>query len=211
VTGPDLAAIVLAGGKGQRLGGAHKPALRRHGRSLLDQVLGALTETGARSITVVGPRMATEVPVAWTREQPPGSGPVAAVAAGLAAASPAGEPGTAELTALLAADLADPTAACLRRLATALGAGGDADCAVLTDPGGWAQWLLAVWRTAALRRCLDELAEGGLAGMPLRALYRRARVGEVPGTAEEARDLDTPAEARAAGLEPHMYWPPLTE
>jgi molybdopterin-guanine dinucleotide biosynthesis protein A len=204
---------VLAGGRGERLDGVHKPDLRLDGHSLLEHVLGTLTELGTAGIAVVGPRRPTPVPVTWTREEPPGGGPLAAVAAGLAGPARAKPATGSELTALLAADLAGLRAETLRKLVTALDAEPAADAAVLTDPSGRAQWLAAVWHTAALRSALERLDAHG--GMPLRALYRRARVAEVPASAAECRDIDTASDARAAGLSPeenpHMYWPPLTE
>ncbi|ASO19812.1 molybdopterin-guanine dinucleotide biosynthesis protein A [Actinoalloteichus hoggarensis] len=78
---PPIAAIVLAGGGGRRLGGLHKPALEVAGHTLLDRVLTALR--GVRPVVVVGPVIPTRTEVYWTREQPHRGGPVAALAAGL--------------------------------------------------------------------------------------------------------------------------------
>ncbi|PRH79320.1 molybdenum cofactor guanylyltransferase [Streptomyces solincola] len=74
-------AVVLAGGAARRLGGADKPAVTVGGRALLDRVLDACR--GAGRTVVVGGRRPTGRPVHWAREQPPGGGPVAALAAGL--------------------------------------------------------------------------------------------------------------------------------
>ncbi|MFE3016873.1 DUF6457 domain-containing protein [Streptomyces sp. NPDC059256] len=74
-------AIVLAGGRAQRLGGVDKPGLSVGGRTLLDRVLAACR--GARRTVVVGGRRGTERPVVWAQENPPGGGPVAALDAGL--------------------------------------------------------------------------------------------------------------------------------
>ncbi|MFD2077450.1 molybdenum cofactor guanylyltransferase [Actinopolymorpha cephalotaxi] len=77
--------IVLAGGGARRFGGTDKVLLPVGGRTMLDRVLAACV--GAASVTVVGPRRPVDpsLPVRprWTREDPPGSGPLAAVAAGL--------------------------------------------------------------------------------------------------------------------------------
>src|SRR3954451_22611863 len=89
-------AVVHPGGRGGPLGGVDKPALRVGSTSLLDRVLAAVRD--ASSVVVVGPLRATELPVAWVREEPPGGGPVAALAAGLPLV-------TAPLVAVLAADL----------------------------------------------------------------------------------------------------------
>ncbi|NKI41053.1 DUF6457 domain-containing protein [Streptomyces physcomitrii] len=80
---PRFDAVVLAGGGARRLGGADKPGLRVGGRRLLDRVLTACA-AAERTVVVAAPR-ATVRPVRWTREEPPGSGPVAALAAGLRA------------------------------------------------------------------------------------------------------------------------------
>ncbi|MEU3569652.1 NTP transferase domain-containing protein, partial [Kitasatospora sp. NPDC036755] len=121
--------IVPAGGAARRLGGADKPGLTVRGTTLLDRVLAACA--GARTAVVVGPpRPTARAGVHWTREQPPGGGPVAAVAAGLDLV-------TAQTVLLLAADLPFLDRRTVERLVTALDrAGADADAAVLVDAGG---------------------------------------------------------------------------
>lgn len=81
----SYAAIVLAGGAARRMGGAAKPLLPVGGVPMLRRVLAATA--GAYPLIVVGPpELAGELPAGaeLTREEPPGGGPVAAVAAGLA-------------------------------------------------------------------------------------------------------------------------------
>ena len=81
--------IILAGGRATRLGGADKPGLTVGGRTLLDAVLAAGTEAGARQAVIVGPDRpgiaddAGGPPVRFVREEPPGSGPVPALRRGL--------------------------------------------------------------------------------------------------------------------------------
>src|SRR5204863_90328 len=72
-------AIVLAGGAATRLGGADKPQLKVAGRSLLDRAVDAVH--GAARIVVVGPEQQVDAAVTFCREDPPGGGPVAAIAA----------------------------------------------------------------------------------------------------------------------------------
>ncbi|GAB2931749.1 NTP transferase domain-containing protein [Streptomyces mayteni] len=153
-------AVILAGGAARRLGGADKPAVRVGGRTLLDRVVGACPD--AARVVVVGPRRPTGRPVVWAREEPPGGGPLAALAAGLREV-------TAPLTLVLAADLPFLTPAGLARL---LDVPPDADVVLPRDAGGRDQPLSAVYRTESLRRELALLATeyGTLAGLPLKLL-----------------------------------------
>ncbi|MGW7264316.1 NTP transferase domain-containing protein [Streptomyces sp. NPDC054842] len=104
-------AVVLAGGGARRLGGADKPGVRVGGRALLDRVLAACA--GARTTVVVAAPRPTARPVVWTREDPPGAGPVAALGAGLRHTA-------AEYVVVLSADLPFLTAETVRRLLSAL-------------------------------------------------------------------------------------------
>lgn len=138
---PPYDAVVLAGGAATRLGGVDKPALPVGGRTLLDRVLQAAGSAERR--IVVGPQRPTEAPVTWCREQPPGGGPAAAVAAALPLVR-------APWVALLAGDLPFVRGGDLVALrAGALGHDG----AVLVDDAGARQWLLGVWSREAIRRC----------------------------------------------------------
>jgi molybdopterin-guanine dinucleotide biosynthesis protein A len=170
-------AIVLAGGSAHRLQGADKPQLDVGGVRLLDHVLAAVAD--ARRKIVVGPRRAVPVPVLWRREDPPGSGPVAAIAAALDAVR-------ADLVVVLAADLPH-IAPAVPQLLSALSA--DADVACLVSGHDRRNYLAAVWRTAALRRFVGEL--DGTRGVPVRALFERAAVVDVPDPAGWGTDCDT--------------------
>ncbi|MFE1448413.1 NTP transferase domain-containing protein [Streptomyces olivaceoviridis] len=165
-------AVVLAGGAARRLGGADKPGLRVGGRALLDRVLAACADAGT-TVVVAAPRP-TARPVRWTREEPPGGGPVAALEAGLRLT-------TAGHTVVLSADLPFLGQTTLRRLLAALEDTG-ADGALLTDADGRDQPLVAAYRTPALRRELTALAatHGGLGGLPLRRLTGALRLTRVP-------------------------------
>ncbi|MFI6736400.1 NTP transferase domain-containing protein [Nonomuraea sp. NPDC050451] len=73
-------AVILAGGEARRLGGADKPGLTVGGRSLVEHVVTAVAD--ARTTIVVGPER--PIPgVVFVREDPPRSGPVPALTAGL--------------------------------------------------------------------------------------------------------------------------------
>ncbi|MEU8873866.1 NTP transferase domain-containing protein [Streptomyces javensis] len=153
-------AVILAGGAARRLGGVDKPALRVGGRALLDRVLDACR--GAGRTVVVGPRRPTARPVRWAREEPPGGGPVAAVDAGIRQT-------TAPVVLVLSADLPFLTHETVETLLTGLQG---AEGAVLIDPDGREQPLVAAYRAEPLRREIALLAteHGGLGGLPLRLL-----------------------------------------
>ncbi|WP_328789595.1 MULTISPECIES: NTP transferase domain-containing protein [unclassified Streptomyces] len=173
-------AIVLAGGAAQRLGGADKPALSVGGRALLDRVLDACPD--ARTTVVVGGRRATARPVRWTREDPPGGGPVAALDAGLRLTS-------AELVLVLSADLPFLDRETVGTLLDA--AGGDG--AMLRDPDGRDQPLVAAYRAEPLRREIALLAaeHGTLTGLPLRALTAALDLARVTSRPLASFDCDT--------------------
>lgn len=185
----DYDAIILAGGRGSRLGGVRKPELAVAGRRLVDVALAAVAT--ARQRVVVGD--ATVPPeIAVTREDPPYGGPVEAVAAGMRLL---GEP--AGWTLLLAGDLPGAEAAVARLLAADPEEADDGVC--LLDPDGRLQWLLGCYRTAALRARLADRGDP-----PLTAMHRllgplRLR-GIDPGDASVA-DIDTPADAARWGVD----------
>ncbi|MCG7204302.1 NTP transferase domain-containing protein [Streptomyces arenae] len=169
---PLYDAIVLAGGAARRLGGADKPAVRVGGRPLLDRVLAACA--GAEQTVVVADPRPTSRPVRWTREDPPGGGPVAALGAGL-------RHSTAAYAVVLSADLPFLEEATVGRLLSVLTESG-ADAALLTDADGRDQPLVAAYRTAALRQALSALVTGdqGLTGLPLRRLTAELNLTRVP-------------------------------
>ncbi|MEW2293357.1 NTP transferase domain-containing protein [Streptomyces sp. NPDC006743] len=163
---------MLAGGAARRLGGADKPGVRVGGRALLDRVLGACAD--ARTTVVVADPRPTARPVRWAREEPPGGGPLAALAAGLRHT-------TADLVLVLSADLPFLRPRTVRRLLTDLRAS-RADGALLTDADGRDQPLVAAYRAPALRRRLAALTRenGTLTGLPLRRLTAALDLTRVP-------------------------------
>ncbi|WP_244217301.1 NTP transferase domain-containing protein [Streptomyces carpinensis] len=169
---PVYDAVVLAGGAARRLGGADKPGVRVGGRALLDRVLTACAD--ARTTVVVADPRPTARPVCWTREEPPGGGPLAALGAGL-------RPTTAEHVVVLSADLPFLEPATVARLLGALRTG-RADGVLLTDADGRDQPLVAAYRAQALRRELTALTQehGALTGLPLRRLTAALDLTHVP-------------------------------
>lgn len=179
-------AVVLAGGSARRLGGVDKPALVVGERSLLDRALAAVA--GASTLVVVGPARDLPPAVVQVREDPPGGGPAAALAAGLTHVS-------APQVAVLAADLPHVDTLVVSAL---LDAARGRDGALLVDADGRDQVLTGVWSTAALQ---SAAAGRDLAGQPLRALLAgldvaRLRVGELGLDAWS--DCDTPGDLAAA-------------
>ncbi|RBY80172.1 molybdenum cofactor guanylyltransferase [Blastococcus sp. TF02-09] len=183
---PPYAALVLAGGRAVRLGGEAKPQLEVGGRTMLAAVLGAVADAERR--VVVGPPQPVPEDVVVVREQPPGGGPVAALRAGLPAVG-------SDVVALLAGDLPFLSAALLGQLRTALAGDG----VLVVDDGGRDQFLLGVWRTAALRAALP--APGGPTSLrqvlaPL--AVDRLRPTVLPGAPPPWLDCDTPADLERA-------------
>lgn len=178
---PRIAAVVLTGGSGTRLGGADKAQLRVGADTLLERALRA-TE-GVDDVVVVGPRRPTSRRVTWAREDPPGGGPAAGVLAGLdALAVPP------DVVCALAVDMPHVTARTIDRLVGAL-RGSDADAACLTS-GGHRQWLAAAYRYGALAAARPADSDGAT-GLPMKRLVAPLRFTEVAAEAGEGSDVDT--------------------
>lgn len=177
------AAIVLAGGAGRRLGGTDKPALVVGGQTLLDRAVAAAAGAGAAQVVVAGPRRDTAIPVTWTREDPPGGGPLAGLAAGLAALDVA-----PDAVVVLASDLPRVSSALVVRLLAGLGP--DVDAVAVVDAAGWVQPLVAAYRAEPLRAALD--AVGDPRNRPVRALLEHLRVATLAD--DGAADIDTPGD-----------------
>ena len=146
-------AIVLAGGRGRRLGGADKALVEVGRRSLLARSLEAAGE--AERVIVVGPRRPAPEHVLWTREEPPGGGPAAALGAGIRLVR-------AEVVVTLAVDLPLVDGDLVADLLSEVG---EADGAIVTNGNGRDQPLAGAYRSGVLRRRLDDLAP--LEGKPV--------------------------------------------
>lgn len=185
----DVLVVVPAGGTARRMGGGDKTALDVGGRSVLDRLLADL----APWPTVVvadppAPDVRARAPHArWCREDPPGAGPLAALAAGLAAVP------TARVLVAVAGD--QPFAGrAVPALLAALGAEPAADAAAAVDADGRRQPLLAAYRTAAVAPVL----RGAVADRPVRALWTGLRVVPVPLPEPQLLDLDDAADLARA-------------
>jgi molybdopterin-guanine dinucleotide biosynthesis protein A len=182
-------AIVLAGGKAARLGGQAKPQLEVGGRTMLATVLDAVADAAHR--IVVGPPQPVPAGVLLVRERPPRGGPVAALRAGLAEVP-------TDVVAVLAGDLPFLTGTLVAELRARL----TRDGVLVVDDGGRDQYLLGVWRTAALRAA----AAGADGPTSLRRVLAPLDVDRYhpvvePGTPPPWTDCDTPADlARARAV-----------
>ena len=181
-----LGAVVVAGGGAARMGGVDKGSIEVGGRTLLEHALAALSHVA--DVVVVGDEVRTSRPVTFTREDPRGGGPAAALLAGLRAFPHA--PGR---VVVLAGDLPRVTKDTVDRLATALE--DDVDGAVLVDRGGRAQYLCASYRVAALLAAAPPYEEEH--GLPMHRLLAPLSLAEVTAVGEEAADVDTWADVRA--------------
>jgi molybdopterin-guanine dinucleotide biosynthesis protein A len=183
-----VAVVVTAGGRASRFG-SDKLAARLHGTPLLDHLLGSLPEEWP--VVAVGSPRPTPRPVAWTRENPPGGGPLAAVAAAMGHV-------TTELVVVLAGDMpyagraVDALVEALRAAPTGTQA------AVGTDDDGVANPLLAVYRADAVRALLPDPAHD----LPAKTLLRLPHVTVAVGGAA-SRDVDTPADLSDLAADPH--------
>lgn len=179
-------AIILAGGNARRFGGIDKLRLRIDGRTLLDRAIFAVS--GARTIVVVGPmRPITDqlgVPaIRWTREQPPGTGPLAGIAAGLTLCD-------APTVVVLAGDMPLVTAEVVSQLVASCQTS-DHGAAVLTDASGRPQPLAGAYDTDVLGQALENI--GDPRNRPVRLLLDLTEPTSVPDP-WAATDCDTPDE-----------------
>lgn len=184
---PPYDGIVLAGGRARRMGGTDKTLLVVDGRRLLDTALDALA--GAAQRVVVGG--AGAVPgAARVSEDPPGGGPVAALAAGVALVR-------SPVCVVLAADLPFVTAAHVAALVTGLR---DGSVCLAVDADGRDQPLLAAYATEALRQALPTDPHGASMRTLLASLADQGEVRRTVLAGDPAPwfDCDTPADLAAA-------------
>lgn len=191
---PTVAAIVLAGGRSSRFG-RDKLVERLDGRPLLDHAIDAVRSITTDVLVVVAPGSDRDVPdgVRIVHDDRPFEGPLAGVAAGLAASD-------AEIVLVVAGDMPSMVAGVLARLVMCLAETG-ADAAVLEVGQDHPPIPMAIRRSAASATAVDLLASGE---RRLRALPEALHAAHVPeGTWREddpggasLLDVDTPADLR---------------
>jgi molybdopterin-guanine dinucleotide biosynthesis protein A len=216
VTRPSYDALVLAGGRARRLGGVSKPDVVVGGRRLLAHVLGAVDGPDVRRVVVVGPdTLALPTGVTRTLEDPPDGGPVAGIAAGLAALRDGAEP---EWVLVLACDV-PRVAGAVPRLARAVDARAvdvslqGSDGVVLVDDDGRDQPLVGLYRRAALDDAVARLVgagpvpgisargRGGVRGASVRALVGALDLARLTDPEHHGVDVDTWGDVRSLDAE----------
>lgn len=209
-----LAAIVIAGGESRRFG-TDKLALRdAQGRSLLEVTVAGVAQM-ADPVIIVGPvrpgfrqlegvstppkstqlaktESGGPATVVWTREDPPGAGPCAALIAGLACL-----PGDATHVAVLAGDAPSGGAAvtALRQVID------DAAAAVVTDASGREQPMTALYAVPPLRAALASYGDGR--DMPIRQVLddlRGMTVVSIIDRWSASADIDRLEDAQRLGF-----------
>lgn len=184
-TGP-YDAIVLAGGRSSRTGDVDKVEVMVDGRTLIVRACDAVV--GAERLVVVGPERAG-VPrrAVTTREDPPFSGPAAAIGAGLAALSADG----AGVLVVVAADV-PRVAEVVPMLLAGLHSHPGAEGVVARSSDGHRQPLLAAYRTEPLRRVLAAAAP--LTDLSVNRVVRVMTLVDLDLTDDVIADVDTPAD-----------------
>ncbi|MDX6276268.1 MAG: hypothetical protein QOJ72_396 [Nocardioidaceae bacterium] len=170
----DVGVIVLAGGRGSRLGGVDKATLQLAGESMLDRALRAVA---GLHVVVVGDVEVAGITV--VQEDPRFAGPAAAIGAGLAEL-------TEPYILIVPCDQAHLDEVVPILLAAELGEG---DGVVAVDPDGRRQHLLCLVRSDALRRAIGERPT--LVNLSVRELFAALELVEVPLDARAALDIDT--------------------
>ncbi|MBU4465446.1 MAG: NTP transferase domain-containing protein [Actinobacteria bacterium] len=181
-----VGAILLAGGRASRVGGATKPLFDVGGRTLLSRAVAAARDAGCHPIVVIGSEAelwSSELGtgLTWARENPPFAGPAAAVIAALDAldslevpegidalhpphARAIGTPGAdhgPDWMLLLACDLPRVDVAVQRLVKDIVLLPPDTDGLCLGDASSRPQWLIGIYRTAPLRRGALSLPDSG--------------------------------------------------
>lgn len=213
-------AVLLAGGRGSRLGGVEKAELEVAGRPLVAQWCAALAERGI-TVAVIGPsRLAPLLPpgTMLTREEPRFSGPASALYAGWTALE-AGRGETApvradgvrggEYLAVLAVDIVEPVAL-LDWLFAQLHLNGAAGALVPVDRSGKDQLTCSLHALGPLRSRMAGVGPDDVVGSSLRRLLlaedrssgNRAdlTVARPVLPNQLGADVDTPDDAQRLGV-----------
>ena len=182
MTSSSFDAIVLCGGAARRLGGTDKANVVVGGKTLLERAVDAVS--GARRTIAVGPERDVTPSSTWTREEPAGTGPVAALAAGLKLVE---EP----VVVVLGVDFPFVDRACVDRLVESVGG---SDGAIVEDDTGRHQFLVGAYRVARLEEALRDRDPRDMAVTDLMAGLEVVRLRDP----RASRDCDTWDDVHAA-------------
>lgn len=157
------------------------------GQRLVDRLLGQVPEYVP--VVIVGPALdGLSRTVAVVREEPPGSGPLAAIGAGVAAVE-------TDLVAVLAVDMPFAVAVVAEAISR-LSRCADTSAMLPTDPDGFPQTLCGGYRAAALREAVH--ASAPLADRAVKTLLPHLRYRTWSVRADDVADVDTPEQLERA-------------
>lgn len=179
----EFDALILAGGRGSRMGGADKASLELNGERLVDRVIAAVREVGARRVVVAGPATAGLAADVVVREEPAHAGPLAGIAAGLPELD-------STWVLVLACDLQYPTRI-VRALLRAAQGGPWHDGIILVDEDSREQWLAGLYRRQALIESTQRLGDG-IIDAPVRRALKELKLMRAPISNNDGGDIDTP-------------------
>lgn len=185
---PDGCTVVLLTGGASRRLGRDKGTTHVGGEPLVERLLGQVPEQVP--VVVVGPPL-EDLPARATvaREEPPGSGPLAAIGAGVAEVR-------TPLVGVLAVDMPFAVVVMAQGLAVLASLPLATEAVVPVDAQGHRQPLCAAYRTNHLRAALGAVRR--LAGAPVRSLFPHLAVMEWPVLGGELTDVDTARELQEA-------------
>lgn len=175
----DVTVVVLAGG-GSRRFGSDKLGAPLHGSTVLETVV--LSLPASWPLVVVGPPRDCGRAVLRAREDPPGGGPLAGVAAGVAQV-------VTDVVAVVAGDMPYAGPALVTLVAALRTAPPEVGAVVALDAHGVPNPLLAAYRTASVRQALPVPA----ANRPAKLLLAVPHL-EVAVIGRAGRDVDTRAD-----------------
>ena len=197
-------AVILAGGRSSRLGGEPKANLVMGQEPLLVRALraadGAVRTAVAGPASLRGMLTAADFSGILVREDPPFSGPAAAVGAALTALGErtSGRPGPSPWTLVLACDMPQAHEAVRALLAEA--ELDPAKSVLAVDSGGRTQPLAALYRTEDLAAAVDARS-GELANLSMFSMLARVQWREVAVPEGSTADVDTWADAGKWGIQ----------
>ncbi len=178
-------AIVLAGGRASRMGGRDKVMLDIDGKPLLQRAIEAVAEAECRHISVVGPERKIVLPaganVQFVREEPPFSGPVAAIETAV-------DLGSSDWVLMLASDVPH-IAEVVSLLVEVISAKPDVPAHLIESPDGYLEWLSSAIRRDVLDRELAALPDRSVG---VRRLFHRIEFVQHADPRGITRDVDTP-------------------